>query len=229
MNKILVLNGAGYANAVRGCGEISLSKEDFLKNPDQYKLILFTGGEDVNPAFYGHTSPERLCGYNSKRDIEEKKVFDLALANNIPMTGICRGAQFLNAMSGGTMMHHITNHGGKNHYITTKSNTEMHVTSTHHQMCVVSDDGFVVGYAKNNMSEVYCGDKDLRIDYVGPEVEAIYYPKTKVFAVQYHPEYMPVDSDGYTWFQEGVLDILTLTEQEFIKKYVITKSKSLGA
>ena len=171
--------------------------EEFMRRPEEFKLILFTGGEDVSPSLYGHTSPKHLCGYNSLRDAMEMPIFETAVSYGIPMTGICRGSQFLNVLCGGGLLHHITNHGYNHTIATTTTNELLDVTSTHHQMSIPGPKGHIVAWSAEKRSTVYIGDKDEEVQYNGPEVEGIYYPEFKVFAVQYHPEYMNKKSKGY--------------------------------
>jgi len=222
------MNGRGYERAIEGLGDFTHSIQEFMETPDLFKLVMFTGGEDVGPELYGHTSPNHLCGYRKQRDAEEKEVFDLALSFSIPMVGICRGSQFLNVMSGGTMIHHLDGHGG-NHMMRTNDNSLIEVTSTHHQMSKPSADGYVLAWSEDKQSHSYYGDKDALEDYQGPEVEAHYYPGTKVFAVQYHPEYMQKHSEGYIWFRDGVLDLMTLNKAAFKAKYVLEEGNKVSA
>lgn len=57
---------------------------DHLK-PD---LMVFTGGEDVNPALYGE-KPHVSTRFNEKRDRFERQVW--TDYKDIPKIGICRG------------------------------------------------------------------------------------------------------------------------------------------
>jgi len=218
-NKILVVNGTSYANAVEGLGDITFSIEDFLTNPENYKLVLFTGGEDVSPELYGDTSPKNMCFNNPLRDEIEVAIFAVAKENDIPMTGICRGSQFLNVMCGGTLMHDISGHTSSHLMAANTTNEVFNVTSTHHQMCLPGKNGYVVGWSPVKLSTRYVGKADKLVDYQKPEVEAIAYPNNKVFAVQYHPEYMNPESEGYKWFWNGVKDLLELSAEEFTNKY----------
>ena len=72
-DKILVLNGNSYGAALEGLGVLSFDKKEFMSKPDDFKLVQFTGGEDVSPSFYGDTSPKGLCHNSMHRDIEEKE------------------------------------------------------------------------------------------------------------------------------------------------------------
>lgn len=220
--KILVVGSMFYATPVASLGEVTSNVDDFLFNPKNYKLVLFTGGEDVGPSLYGHTSPRGLCGFNPSRDAYEIPIFEMAFKHGIPMTGICRGSQFLNVMSGGTLMHDIRNHAlfGE-HYMTSNSAGSFKVTSTHHQMAVLSDDGHLFGYSSEKRSSTYFGDEDKLVHYEGPEVEAFYYPHTKAFAVQYHPECMNIKSAGFLWYSNAVNDLLEMTSKDLIDKYKV--------
>ena len=79
-----------------------------IKNTDSIlKLadgIILTGGEDINPLEYNNTTNLKVCGdINYKRDTLERKLFDFALSNKIPLIGVCRGMQMMNVASGGTL------------------------------------------------------------------------------------------------------------------------------
>ncbi len=65
--------------------------------------FLFTGGQDVEPSYYGaQRSP--ACGADSpERDRHELALLRLALETDRPVFGICRGLQVLNVALGGTL------------------------------------------------------------------------------------------------------------------------------
>lgn len=80
-------------------------------------LIVFTGGEDVNPMYY-RQKPSPNCYYNSERDEREFEVFNLIKHNMIKpkkILGICRGVQLLNVGFGGTLVMDIHTTYGKSH------------------------------------------------------------------------------------------------------------------
>ena len=69
--------------------------------------IIFSGGADVHPQLY-HREVEPECGRTDPaRDAMEKAAFELASARNLPMLGICRGLQLINALLGGTLVQDI--------------------------------------------------------------------------------------------------------------------------
>ena len=66
--------------------------------------IILTGGEDINPLQYNDTINLSVCeDINYQRDTLERKLFDFAFKNKIPLIGVCRGMQMMNVASGGTL------------------------------------------------------------------------------------------------------------------------------
>jgi len=69
--------------------------------------IVFTGGEDVDPARYGREDARDLCDVDVARDAFEWGLRD---ANaHLPTLAICRGSQLLNVYHGGTLIPHLAN------------------------------------------------------------------------------------------------------------------------
>lgn len=64
--------------------------------------IIVGGGDDISPELYGMTlaASARL---DPERDALERSLVTAALARNMPILGICRGAQMLNVALGGTL------------------------------------------------------------------------------------------------------------------------------
>jgi putative glutamine amidotransferase len=66
--------------------------------------LLLTGGEDVNPAYYGKVNERSKCEeINGYRDTLEMALIQRALMLRMPVFGICRGEQILNVALGGTL------------------------------------------------------------------------------------------------------------------------------
>ena len=218
--KILVPVHLGYGRSVAAIGDITDDCKSFFKNPKKFDMILFTGGEDVDPKLYGDKSPHKMCSFFTERDAFEVSIFDIALKYSIPMVGICRGLQLFNVMAGGKLMHHIKGHGGSVHKIDVidgeKQNT-FKVNSMHHQMIIPKDDVIITGWSTENLSSgVYYGANDERVKYDSVEVEAAIFPELKAFGVQYHPECMEKETAGFIYFESMAKDILNSTWEEFM-------------
>ena len=65
--------------------------------------LLFTGGQDVSPALYHESELEGLVQSCTPRDRMEQAALAMALRQGIPVLGICRGLQLINAALGGTL------------------------------------------------------------------------------------------------------------------------------
>ena len=76
--------------------------------------LLMTGGEDVNPAYYGKLNELSKCEeINNYRDSLELALINRALLVRMPIFGICRGEQILNVALGGTLHTDIPTDVGK--------------------------------------------------------------------------------------------------------------------
>jgi gamma-glutamyl-gamma-aminobutyrate hydrolase PuuD len=179
---------AAYMNSVRFLGlEVTDSVRDFHAFPEEFRLVVFTGGADVTPSIYGHKRNKRLTYNSEMRDYHEKHIFMTALEFSMPMVGICRGLQWLNCMAGGFMIQHVDRHNAGDHNVDTYTGDMIGVNSLHHQMCVPPDDGYILAVSKAQRSQRYIYNN--REKFHNPtEVESCYYPNINAFGVQWHPE-----------------------------------------
>lgn len=68
--------------------------------------IVIGGGDDIEPDHYGgELHPRRR--YDVERDRFEIAMIEQALEANLPMLGICRGAQLINVVAGGSLQQDI--------------------------------------------------------------------------------------------------------------------------
>ena len=73
------------------------------------KLIL-TGGQNVQPHFYGEEQTIESDDYLLQRDLFELALIREARKQNKPIFGVCRGTQLYNVAMGGTLHQDIENH-----------------------------------------------------------------------------------------------------------------------
>lgn len=70
--------------------------------------LLLSGGPDIDPvAFYGEQPHEKLGVVDHAMDKTERWLIGRALADDMPILGICRGLQILNAVAGGSLYQDI--------------------------------------------------------------------------------------------------------------------------
>lgn len=204
--KVLVVNdiadcGASYYEPFQPFGERTTDVELLDRSPEEVALVVFTGGHDVTPALYGEEANPKT-GNSPQRDAHEKKIFERARELNKPIAGICRGSQFICAMSGGKLVQHITHHGGL-HNLLTDDGRRIQVTSTHHQMQLPPQEAEAIAWADPKRSTCYEGPPGVEYE-PDKEHDVVWYPHTNALGMQYHPEYMARKSEGFLFSQELV-------------------------
>ena len=157
--------------------------------------ILLTGGADINPLFLGEDPVKELHGINPRRDRQELLLTQLAADRQIPILGICRGIQTMNAAFGGPLYQDIhsqmagvrikhdqdLDRSYASHTVDIEKDTLLHqlfgtdtiaVNSFHHQAVKEAAPGFrVCAYAPDGVIEA---------------IESTEYKS--MLGVQWHPE-----------------------------------------
>lgn len=206
-----------------------LSIDESVHKLSSINLIIFTGGEDVNPVYY-HQNTLNKTIINEKRDILEfdflKHKLYHTIVENIPKLGICRGAQLLTVYNGGSLIQHVTGHNNCKDVIYVKDNIYsskiIEVLSDHHQMMFPYDlpksNYDLIGWSEHFKSNTYLnGDgKETILPYNFLEPEIIYYPKTNSLCIQSHPEWC-IGTKG----SDTCLDII----DNYLFKNTISKNK----
>lgn len=65
--------------------------------------IIFTGGEDFDPAYYHERPIPQMGKVNAPRDKFDLNLIRLSAERSVPILGICRGMQLINIAFGGTL------------------------------------------------------------------------------------------------------------------------------
>lgn len=79
------------------------SEEDALNALKLVDAIILTGGEDVNPKYYGEEPHAKLEELKDDRDISDILLAKAALKKDFPVLATCRGMQIINSILGGTL------------------------------------------------------------------------------------------------------------------------------
>lgn len=191
----------GYMNGITEAGGIPVmlplthDEGEIEELLDHMHGILLTGGHDVSPALYNEKPLKECAQTIEERDRMEMILLKKTLERDMPVLGICRGIQFLNVFTGGTLYQDLptqrptkTEHHQSPpydipvHEVTIKDDSKLfkllgkrsiRVNSYHHQ--AIKDIG-----------------EDLKIMAISEDglTEAVEMPdKRFVWAVQWHPEF----------------------------------------
>ena len=158
--------------------------------------IIFTGGEDFDPAYYNERPIPQMGKVNAPRDEFDIKLLHLAVKQGVPVLGICRGLQLINIAYGGSLYQDLSaqyhdnsiRHRQKqpkedaSHSVLVENNTVfadivqermLMVNSSHHQAIKKVAPGFrVAGKSPDKIVEV--------IEKIDSE--------NWILGVQFHPE-----------------------------------------
>jgi anthranilate synthase component 2/putative glutamine amidotransferase len=72
--------------------------------------LVISGGPDVDPALYDEPAHATTDEPRVQRDAWELALLQAALERDIPVLGICRGAQLFNVAYGGSLIQHMEGH-----------------------------------------------------------------------------------------------------------------------
>lgn len=164
---------------------------DTVKDED-IDFVCWTGGSDISPSLYGQKQNQGTYCV-PKRD--EKEVALWHKYRDKPKLGICRGAQLLNVLNGGSMYQHVNNHSGP-HIVKTDEGKEILLCSVHHQLMIPHPSFQLVAWNTESTYRENDNGHFLRLeDEVDPEV--IYIPQDKALCFQAHPEFGPKSCTDY--------------------------------
>lgn len=101
-----------YCSAILAAGGLPLPLPHQPEAVDEYlglidALVVTGGAFDVDPALFGAAERHATVRLKESRTAFETAMVDGALARDLPILGICGGAQLLNVVLGGSLIQHI--------------------------------------------------------------------------------------------------------------------------
>ncbi len=165
-----------------------------LSSAQKADILVFTGGADISSRLYNEKSI-RVYEQNSlsQRDLEETAIYYRYPEKG--KIGICRGAQLLFVLNGGTLWQDVDKHT-TSHPIFLKGGQTYEVTSTHHQMMKDISNRHnpytIRGWAFK--STLYSSEHTSRsyprtlYGKTPRDLEIVWFEKTRSYCFQPHPE-----------------------------------------
>lgn len=166
--------------------------EDILQPLDG---IIFSGGGDPNPLLFGEEPIRELHSITPERDEQELLLVRLAYDRQIPMLGICKGIQIINAALGGTLYQDINTQAPGTRIKHSQDQDRRYPSHT-----ITIEEGSILGrlfrtdrIAVNSFHHQACREVApcLRLSASAPDgiIEAIESNEHKsILGVQWHPE-----------------------------------------
>jgi len=157
-----------------------------------------------------------------RRDALESQVFHMAVSRGASMIGICRGAQLITALCGGSLFQDVAGHCSGDHLIKTESGRVLKTTSVHHQMMnpfvLPADEYKVIAWAGiidharpgafDPISSIYLDGNDDMSSIPDIEPEVVWYPKQKALCIQGHPEFAADGSQFVSYCRDLVKEYI---------------------
>lgn len=178
-------------------------------------LVIFTGGADVDPSYYGKKA-HRSTRSDKDRDASEFALFEeiKALKKKPLVVGICRGSQFLCVANGGLLIQDCSGHALYGTHNISWDHKRFNITSTHHQMQypfnLDKKDYSILATASCGYG-VYKMDDVEELNELECQPEIVDYHKKglpRCLAIQGHPEMMNHDDEIVIRLNEHIHDLL---------------------
>ena len=196
--------------------------------------VIFTGGEDFDPAYYNERPIPQMGKVNAVRDEFDIRTLRLAVERGLPVLGICRGVQLINIAYGGSLYQDLPAQYYDNsirhrqrqpkeeasHSVLVENNTVfagivkermLMVNSSHHQAIKKVAEGFrVAGKSPDKIVEV--------IEKIDSE--------NWILGVQFHPETRVLQDNAMRKIFRSFIDEASKTEKPYERVRTASVSRS---
>lgn len=191
--------GDAFIRAIEAAGGIALVLPSTEPDaaPVQVSVIdglILSGGSDVHPEHYDGDLHERMTWVDPHRDQWELAILDAAAARDLPILGVCRGAQLLNVWRGGSLHAHLEGDDPV-HEGAAETRHPIAVTPGSRLASVVPDGAEVTSLHHQGIDRVGHG---LVVSGRAPDglPEAVEDPDGEVLGVAWHPEVQLAEPAG---------------------------------
>ncbi|MDD6405260.1 MAG: gamma-glutamyl-gamma-aminobutyrate hydrolase family protein [Clostridiales bacterium] len=192
---------AAYVEFYESLGIKLRPVSNFTRNFDdvvdeQFDLLIVTGGGTLHPGYYLEPHNAEL---QPRRDAMEKQLIMYCVHNNIPIIGVCRGMQYLNALFGGKICYSarfkVPRPRGTDHMARIVKTDRYIKINNFHSDCV---------YLENLSTLFY----PIVVDEDNGSVEAFVSPTMSILAFQWHPERYFESEEGRLFTRHLIQDFL---------------------
>lgn len=201
-------DGLGCFNTIFDYGKDAASLDSF----NHVDALVLWGGADISPSFYKEDRIYSSGPINpTARDLYEWELIKEAVSMDIPIIGVCRGAQLLCAYAGGKLIQDVTGHQ-ISHKLTTYDGETLLVNSYHHQMMYPYDvEHELLAWTTKKQATTYLPDTTEHAKHMlSPsfeEPEVVFFPEVRGFAVQCHPEWQQKTNPFNIWMDKQILSL----------------------
>ncbi|HEX3793015.1 MAG TPA: gamma-glutamyl-gamma-aminobutyrate hydrolase family protein [Acidimicrobiales bacterium] len=208
----------GYVSSVTAVGGVpvllpagpDVDAADMVTTVSHCRAIIVTGGGDVDPDHYPSDtrgSADLLMDVDPNRDITELAVVQFALAQHKRVLGICRGAQLLAVMGGGTLIHDLKEKGLDGHWDEVRQHEPVHAIAADAESLTARLLGSIDQVNSIHHQAIADPGQNLRATAWSPDgvIEAVEGPG--LLGLQWHPERLtatdPRHLAPFAWLLEG--------------------------
>lgn len=172
---------------------------------DEADVIVFNGGPDIATSLYGEKPITGLHNFQPyARDLFETETY-LRWVGRVKFLGICRGAQMLNVLNGGSLWQDVDGHYYDHMIIDTIGTRRLKATSSHHQQMILGRTGHGIAYAEVSQIKKRYGQV---LEDPGKDWEVVWYPLTDSLCIQGHPEYGSATAEYRDYCKQLIEDYL---------------------
>lgn len=176
--------------------------EELEKN----QILVLWGGEDIGTKLYKEHPITPGEPYEpTNRDVFELALINKAIKLQIPIIGICRGAQLLCVHQGGKLIQHVPGHNQAHRLYLPNEDKLIPTNSWHHQVMQPTNDAEILAISSQKTNSGYTKNKQYIVFDTLPEI--VKWPKIKALGIQGHPEFFDAPQELINYTRNLILNL----------------------